>query len=720
MSKVRRLVLVLLIVVGAVCYPSPGAVRAVDGCVGPGAPAWDDDRLAYAITTPEELAFLDSDTDCLDDSFYLANDIDLSAIPRWDPIGASDLLEWFIGSFNGGSNTITGMQIACADGEIDLTMGLFSMLGPGAEVRDLNVVDAEITGCGETTHSGILAGIAQGLADPGRLEIFNVSVRGEVTDSTVGGGLSDYIGGMIGYLEYGAVENSWADVEVTTSMATDSAKAGGLVGSVYEAEVSNSRANAVLIGGDTVGGLIGYTNLSSITGSSSLGSVAGWSKVGGLVGHSNGTDVSNSFSESSIDATNSGPNNDYVGGLVGLFANFGSVTDSYASGDVSGEKATGGLLGGLLLAGVYDSYALGNVEAVLDTQSSGVGGLIGDSTSGEVERSYALGDVVGVDWAGGFIGRAMVETVISDSFARGAVSGFFPAGFASTVSATSTVVRSFSTGAVADAGMLPAPGGFVGEADPGSVVGSSFWNTETSGRSLSDAGTGKTTSEMRDPETYRAAGWNLGSVWCFKSNLNDGYPVLRTIDFGPGDTDNCRNRRLRSVTRRASFDPNGGTCLFAGVETSSVVHVVFRRSLGLPRGEDCRRPGHVFLGWSRSGETVDQSSLLTDSISRSAALTASWGALPAAPSVLVLLPDLSCAGCGAIIVAWLSIEVPSDASVVVRVDGTERSCPTLVDVFGFRSCRVDGTAFSPGSAVSLAFRNLYGDGPNISRTFGSA
>jgi len=54
-------------------------------------------------------------------------------------------------------------------------------------------------------------------------------------------------------------------------------------------------------------------------------------------------------------------------------------------------------------------------------------------------------------------------------------------------------------------------GGLVGQ-DYLGTVNNSFWDTETSGQSTSAGGTGKTTAEMQDVDTFSGAGWNIIAV----------------------------------------------------------------------------------------------------------------------------------------------------------------------------------------------------------------
>jgi hypothetical protein len=87
---------------------------------------------------------------------------------------------------------------------------------------------------------------------------------------------------------------------------------------------------------DTAGGLVGW-NLGTVTNSYASGSVSGANNIGGLVGHSRGT-VSNSYSMSSVTGYSQ------VGGLVG-FSFHGTISNSYSTGSVTGGNQVGGLVG---------------------------------------------------------------------------------------------------------------------------------------------------------------------------------------------------------------------------------------------------------------------------------------------------------------------------------------------------------------------------------------
>jgi hypothetical protein len=159
----------------------------------------------------------------------------------------------------------------------------------------------------------------------------------------------------------------------------------------------------------------------------------------------------------------------YIGSLVGV--NFGTVSNSYSTGNVTSIWSAGGLVGNNL-GTVSNSYSTGNV-----TSDYGVGGLAGGN-SGTVINSYATGGVTGKEGAGGLVGTN--NGTVSNSYSSGSVTG-----------------SNFT-------------GGLVGYSE--GTVSNSFWDTQTSGQSTSDGGTGKTTAEMKNITTFSGAAWNIIAV----------------------------------------------------------------------------------------------------------------------------------------------------------------------------------------------------------------
>ena len=109
-----------------------------------------------------------------------------------------------------------------------------------------------------------------------------------------------------------------------------------------------------------------------------------------------------------------------IGGLIGDLLG-GTVSDSYATGAVSGADSVGGLFAYNESSDIVRSYALGNVDA--SDGGMDIGGLAGIN-KGQVRDSFAMGAVTGdqgVLYLGGLIGDNFGP--ISGSFASGDVTG---------------------------------------------------------------------------------------------------------------------------------------------------------------------------------------------------------------------------------------------------------------------------------------------------------
>ncbi len=176
-----------------------------------------------------------------------------------------------------------------------------------------------------------------------------------------------------------------------------------------------------------------------------------------------------------------------VGGLVGR--NQGTVSNSYARGEVSGNSEyIGGLIGYCMWGGIVEkSYADVIVEGDGATQ---VGGLVGEHRydESEIRDSYSTGDVSGDSSVGGLVGRNSYDAAVINSYSTGQVSG--------------------------------TSGGLIGNLfqsnDP---ITDSYWDTETSGIDTSAGGEGKTTSEMMQEGTFP---WDHTDTWAMA-----GYPQLQ-------------------------------------------------------------------------------------------------------------------------------------------------------------------------------------------------
>ena len=143
--------------------------------------------------------------------------------------------------------------------------------------------------------------------------------------------------------------------------------------------------------------------------------------------------------------------------------------------DISGHDYLGGLVG------LNNGGFLSNCSTTgTITGEDEIGGLVGRILGGSVSNCYSTGSVHGNRFIAGLVGR-MLGGSVSNCYAKGRITG-------------SQDVR-----------------GLVGFRNDGSVS-NSFWDNETSGRSKSGGGKGKSTVEMKDITTFTEAGWDIVSI----------------------------------------------------------------------------------------------------------------------------------------------------------------------------------------------------------------
>ncbi len=248
-------------------------------------------------------------------------------------------------------------------------------------------------------------------------------------------------------------------------------------------------------------GLFGATNDAEIANVGVVDvKVSGESEVGGLVGVNREGTLENSYATGNVSGQGW-----YIGGLVGV--NSGTVNNSHATGNVVGDwGAVGGLVGENDWGGgkVENSYATSDVNG----EGSQVGGLVG-ANRGEINNSYATGEVSGYGKVGGLVGYLLGG--IYNSYAAGPVEG------------------------------KGTEGGLVG-GRKGGIQEASFWDIEATGQNESAGGTGLTTEEMQNITNFKDAGWNITSVEHEETDPehiwnivdNETYPFLSWEDlYGP-------------------------------------------------------------------------------------------------------------------------------------------------------------------------------------------
>ena len=479
-------------------------------------------------------------------SYKLASNIDFSSglavggkYPgMWSASGFSPIGDYsnqFAGSFDGQGRVISNLAIDLPSTNY---VGLFGYARAGAALSNVSLQAATVAGAARV---GILVGMSRGT-------ISNASATGTVTASNYGGGLAGE--------SSGSVANSWAAVTVAGT-TTSSSSMGGLIGwnntgGIIQDSYAIGNVTAGTAG-TRAGGLAGNNN-GSILRSYATGAVSGGSQgVGGLVGfNASGTPAATiveSYATGAVTATA------FAGGLVGINTVGASVSKSYATGAVTATAAaTASTAGGLIgsnSGAVTQSYATGAVNATSALMATTVaaGGLIGtNSGTGTVTQSYATGAAVsvisvsGTSTAGGLIGRNVGGATVMQSYATGAATATAAAGTAMAGGLIGYQQHGHGHTDLRDRCREASPGtavagGLIGSATGTGAITSSYWDTDTSGRTnavgsgASTGITGLTTSQMQDPANYAStyAGWDFATVWSAPSA--GYYPQLYGVNY---------------------------------------------------------------------------------------------------------------------------------------------------------------------------------------------
>jgi len=457
----------------------------------------------YQIADVDDLQDMSAD---LGANYILINDIDATITSTWNseagfaPVG--DDTDPFMGSFDGQGFSISNLTI---NRSATFFIGLFGYAGSPSTISNVTMIEIEISGylivggvagfnegfISDCTSVGSVSGNISNGFEVGGLVGWN---DGDISRSSSTANVSGYehVGGLVGFNSAGSISNS-----SSKGSANGNISVGGLVGrngqTNIHGSIFNSSSSSAVIGYDSVGGLAGSSR-GTIHGSHSSGPVTGYGLVGGLVGGNffGGGFIINSFSTGLVTG------NDRVGGLVG---SGGSISNSSSAGLVSGVGFVGGLGGGG--GSISHSFSTSTVSGT----GSHIGGLAGNT--GSVSHSFSTGSVSGHSQVGGLVGYNSGS--ITDSYSMGWVSGGWgTGGLVGDNTAPGTIYNSYSTGWVDMKSSNPV-GGLVGE--NAGTVSDSFWDVETSRHFNSAGGSGKSSTEMRNQDTFTTAGWDFNTTW---------------------------------------------------------------------------------------------------------------------------------------------------------------------------------------------------------------
>ncbi len=264
----------------------------------------------------------------------------------------------------------------------------------------------------------------------------------------------------------------------------------------------------------------------------------GWEPIGGDSGNRNqysGNFKGNGFTIDNLVINRTGTDD------IGLFGANSSASTIETLGVINANitaREYVGILVGTSYGPIVACYTTGAVSG----SRSDVGGLVGlmNASNASVSSSYSTASVGGAaNNAGGLIGRAI----------------------------SSNITNSYSTGRVNASGNNI--GGLIGLVSS-STVTASYWDTSTSGRTGSAAGTGKTTRDLLIPTTYGATSndtyynWNANldgqpgndDPWTF--GAMDQYPALKYAGMDTTVQFQLQPARVTLALTPSSISESGG------------------------------------------------------------------------------------------------------------------------------------------------------------------
>jgi len=269
----------------------------------------------YQITTCAQLQEMKDD---LSAYYVLANNINCSATISWNGGAGFEPVGTFIGTLDGKGFNVNGLFINRPSTD---NVGLFGMISGGSLIRNIGLIDSNITGrnkvgglVGRASTGSIIEdsfasgsvtgdGFVGGLVGIGFYNIARSFSSGRVI------GVQPRVGGFIGWFggsgTGGIINNSYSKANVSSSHTGIQSEVGGFVGE-NEGSIYNSYATGDVIGaGQNTGGFVGYNSFQDkITNSYAIGNVDGNDRVGGFAGGSSfPAPISNSFSTGNVSGT---------------------------------------------------------------------------------------------------------------------------------------------------------------------------------------------------------------------------------------------------------------------------------------------------------------------------------------------------------------------------------------------------------------------------------
>ena len=185
---------------------------------------FNDAGNCYEISDAQDLVnladYVDDGNDCKGLTFKLTNDIDLSAIENFTPIGyvsSSDSYP-FAGTFDGDNHTISNLTISTSYYQA----GLFGYVS-GGTVQNVKLFNANVTGGNGTTGNRVGGLVGELIGS-----VINCTLGGTVNISRSGVG---YAGGLVGFLDTDSTIDGVLIDGATINLPDTSA--GAVLGYIY-------------------------------------------------------------------------------------------------------------------------------------------------------------------------------------------------------------------------------------------------------------------------------------------------------------------------------------------------------------------------------------------------------------------------------------------------------------------------------------------------------
>lgn len=439
----------------------------------------------------------------------------------------------------------------------------------------------------------------------------NVTVK----DSYIGA--YSHIGGIVGYLKGGTVENchfldSW--------MKTDNGHMGGVVGyAVHNADtsvgalISGCTSNITYYGYRYSGGIVGHLEgtkeiITKVTGCTHSGEVKGTSEtIGGIAAYLKYATVENCINNGIVNGSR------YIGGIVGS-TSFDSVVASCVNNgniNITGDKS-GGIVGDASTIIIKDCINNGKVTRsgsgnnkkdiggivgyVTDeetkitgcvntgaiTNNTGyTGGIAGYLSSGTIDRCYNTGSVISTDsYAGGITGYQN-DGFTTNTYNIGSVSGTNFIGGISGQLSYGTISGCYSAAQITYTGTGTDVGGLTGRVANTAVLQDNYYdstkyNGDANG-SVSETIVAKPTQSNNNGVTTEQ--FASGEIaYLLNGGVSDDTVIWKqtlSTDTSPNfggmivyyDEENTKYYNIFPVVT-ITFDANGGSCSVESANTN--------------------------------------------------------------------------------------------------------------------------------------------------------